>query len=120
MHHPRPISFCILTLSLLPSSDSKFQFSVFVYLSCSFLHFSECEPFFFYLLALYFLTFYASLYHSESSKNYGHLTPMYCCYLPAFILVLLMHFQPPLCISSDDTHHIMIGIFSLCACICIF
>ena len=26
-----------------------------------------------------------------------------------------MQFQPPLCISSDDTHHAMIGTFPLCA-----
>jgi hypothetical protein len=28
-----------------------------------------------------------------------------------FILVLPIHFQPPLSISSDDTHHTMIGMF---------
>jgi len=32
-----------------------------------------------------------------------------------FILVSPMHFQPPLCISSDDTHHTMIGTFPLYA-----
>jgi hypothetical protein len=40
---------------------------------------------------------------------------MYCCYFSAFFLVLPIHFQPPLSISHDDTHHTMIGTFPLCA-----
>jgi len=30
-----------------------------------------------------------------------------------YILVLLMHFQPSLGVSNDDTHHAMIGMFLL-------
>jgi hypothetical protein len=59
---------------------------------------------------------FAFCHHSYYFRNCNHLPPTYYCYFFFhFILVSPMHFQPPLCISSDDTHHTMIGTFLLYA-----
>ena len=80
------VFFCILTLSLLPSSGSKFPFDAlgcfgvssipafFEEVSLSFIFISLCPH------------FSASLYHSYSSTYYDYITPVYCCYFFCFHL----------------------------------
>ena len=90
--------------------------SIFCVLSVpSFLHFSAGEPFFFNCPPPVFLPLSFSVTQLLLDKLRSFNSDVPLLFFFAFILISPMHFQPPLCISSDDTHHAMIGAFPLCA-----
>ena len=114
------ISFHILTLSLLLLSlGSQCPFNVLVDFQYTNVFFPLCiclesEPFFCIFLCLVFslLCFPALQLLFSRLRSFNSEVLLF---FSGFIFVSPMNFQPPLCISSGDTHHTIIGTFPLYA-----
>ena len=102
----------------LPSPGSKYPFIQLVHFRCSNVSFPLCVfqkvnffcirmlPVFSYLCFLPLQVLFSKLQSFTSNV-------LLLLLFSHFILVSPIYLQPPLCISSDNTHHTMIGTFSL-------